>query len=334
MIFISYRRSDGKATAQLIQKSLLERGFSKQDIFLDLHDVLAEDFVERTNDAISNCDYFVLLISKDSFIKRDRHDYYWDEIHQALDENKKIIPVLYEVGFDERTIPDEFKKKKLHLKNAIRYDVEYENDSLQKIIKALTKDSHPSIINRIASLFIVPTLFITIYLGVSLIGAVIRYVWDNYWLSDETCEYIASSRIQRGEDDIFYYITHDSIYVYDKYRDSVWFCNNAYLGSNDGFPVIINKSGMTEAGFWTLAVGMVYEISKFHFKPHGNSKVIGVVIAVTVSIIAGFGFGFVCERMLFPVHESRIIRKKLHSPVWWNRMTNSTKLPPSINKKF
>ena len=215
MIFISYRRSDGKSTAQLLRNLLLERGFDKNDVFLDLHDILGENFKERCRRAISSCDVFLLLITKDSFPrKKESKDHYFDEIHQALDENKKIIPVLYETTFDETIVPNEFIEKELQYQNAIRYDIEYQNDFLDKLVKSITKNNNKIVIDNVMKLFTIPLVFITIYLGVSLVGGIIRYVWDNYWLSEETCVKIASENVIKGDDNQYYYCTQDSIYIY------------------------------------------------------------------------------------------------------------------------
>ena len=102
MIFISYRRADGTAFAKLVQKTLIENGFDEDEIFLDLHNILIDDFVERCRNAISECDIFLLLVTKQSFKEREEHDYYYDEINQALDENKK--------SYRSFTIPHSTKK--------------------------------------------------------------------------------------------------------------------------------------------------------------------------------------------------------------------------------
>lgn len=334
MIFISYRRSDGKATAQLIQTSLIERGFDKSDIFLDLHDILGEDFTQRCSEAISECDSFLLLVTKNSFSKKEGHDYYYDEIHQALDEKKMIVPVLYETEFNDNVIPEEFMKKGLHLRNAVRYDIEYQEDSLKKLIRALTINSKPPFLKKLAQWFAVPLVFITIYLGVSLIGGVIRFIWDNYWLSNDTCLQIATSHIIKGDNERYFYSTHDSLYIFNTIEHTISIVPNVFDNSNAALSITINRDDAFEAGFWTVAIGLVYEISKIKIKPHGNSKQVGVIIAATVSVAAGFGFGFVCERMMFPVHESRIIRKNLHSPFWWNSMIQSRSSAPVINRDF
>lgn len=335
MIFISYRRSDGKATAQLIKDSLVKNGFDEKEIFLDLHDILGEEFPERCRKAINSCDKFLLLITKNSFAEKEGHDYYFDEIHQALDQNKTIIPVTYEATFNESTIPEEFQKKRLHLINAIRLDLEYKNESMSKIVSALTKGDEPSVFSRIAKWFAVPLVFITIYLGVSFVFGVVRYVWDTYWLSDETCVEYASKHVIKGDEGLYYYATHDSLYVFNSEDKKVSVVPNTFANTNANMTIYIEKSQLMEAGFWTLAIALVHEATKFHFKIHTkNGKQVGVIVAAAISVIAGVGFGFVCERMIFPVYECRMIRKHLHSPDWWNRIISPKSGVPVINSKF
>ena len=334
MIFISYRRIDGKATAQLVKDSLVKNGFDENDIFLDLHDILGEEFPERCRRAIDSCDKFLLLITKSSFVKKEGHDYYFDEIHQALDQNKKIIPVTYEATFDESTIPEEFKKKRLQLINAIRLDLEYKNEAVSKLVSALTKEDKPSVFSRIARWFAVPLVFITIYLIVSFVFGVVRYLWDTYWLSDEACVQYATEHVFKGDEGLFYYLTHDSLYVFNPSERVVSVVSNAFANTNAAMTICIEKSQLVEAGFWTMALGMVHEATKFRVKPHGNSKQIAVIVAAAISVIAGAGFGFVCERMIFPVYECRMIRKNLHSPEWWYRITSAKTDVPIVKPKF
>ena len=334
MIFISYRRADGTAFAKLVQKTLIENGFDEDEIFLDLHNILIDDFVERCRNAISECDIFLLLVTKQSFKEREEHDYYYDEINQALDENKKIIPVLYNTSFNEKTVPDSFRKKNLHRKNAIRFDIEYLNDSTTKLISALANANPASFFTRLKEWFTIPLVFITIFLAVSLVGGVIRYLWDNYWLSEKTCAQIASSHIVQNGNDEYLYVTTDSIYRYNSTTKEIEVDWNLYTKSPNGIGISINKDDIYKVGFWSTAVSLVYEVSKTKIKPRGNGKHIAVIVAATVSVAAGVGFGFVCERIIFPVQESRIITKKLHDPDWWEGIAKSVKSRNIINKKF
>lgn len=334
MIFISYRRSDGKATAQLLQNLLIQNGFERNEIFLDLHDILGEDFTERCRREIDACDVFLLLVTKDSFLKKEGRDYYYDEIHHAINTQKRIVPIVYETVFNESNIPDEFKKGNLHLKNAIRFDIEYQNDSMSKIIKAITKDEKKSLYTKIAHWFEVPLIIITIYLGVSLVGGVVRYFWDNYWLSDKACSQIAAKHAIQGEDGLFYYAMQDSLFIFNPAERTLSVVDNVFAKNDAVFSIIIQKSDVFEVGFWTVAVGLAYEITKHRIKPHGNSKQIGVIIAVSIGVIAGFGVGFVFERMIFPVHESRIIRKKIRSIEMWDYIVRQKNSTPFIHHDF
>ena len=334
MIFISYRRSDGKAAALLIKDGLINRGFDEGEIFLDLHDILAENFVERCRNTINTCDTFILVVTKDSFKSKDGFDYYFDEIHHALAMKKKIVPITYETIFNEDIIPEEFKDKNLHNINSIRYDIEFKDASFTKIIDAITKGEHTGTLKKLAQCFAIPLVFITIYIGISLIGGVIRYVWDNYWLSDSTCIQYASKHVIDGGNGIYYYSTCDTLYIFNSNSNKISLEYNIFSPNNNLINLAIPKAEAYEAGFWTLAIGMVYEMSKTKIKPHGNNKQVAVIIAATISVAAGFGFGFTIERMIFPVQESKMIRSKLHSAEWWNKIIMNKRISTSINHKF
>lgn len=334
MVFISYRRTDAKSTAQLLKKSLVEKGFEKNDIFLDLHDIVVEDFTEVCREAISECDSFVLIISNNSFTPKEGNDYYFDEIQQALDENKKIIPIICNAEFDEKIIPQAFKEKNLHKKHAIRYDAEFHEASINKIIAAITKGQSVSLLNKLSKWFVVPLVFITIYLTVSLVGGVIRYIWDNYWLSENTCYKYASQHIVSGEDSCYYYKTSECIYKYNPRNQKIDMLDFNNI-NDEAINIAITKSDAIESGFWTLAVGMVYEISKMKVKKYGNAKTTGVIIATTISVVAGFGFGFTIERMIFPVYECKIITDQLESsPEWWEKVIEMNEKRHSVNYSF
>lgn len=333
MIFISYRRSDGKAIAQLIKQSLIDRGFDEESIFLDLHNLLSEDFVEKCNQKISSCETFILVITKNSFKKREGVDYYWNEIHQALDEGKKIIPILYDATINESIIPEEFKQKKLHLQNALRYDSEYSEASINKLEKAITITKRYSIIRKLSKYFRVPLVFITIYLGVSLLGGIIRYVWDNYWLSDNACTEIALEHIQVS-DGKYYYVTPDVVYIYDAEHDTITQESNIYNMQKDGLTINLDTDEIFKIGFWNTAVLLVHEFSKVHIKPHGNPKTRTVIIAATVSIVAGVGFGFVIDRMIFPVQTSKLMIKNVQSVDWWKKIVSRIEGQQNIQYAF
>ena len=333
MIFISYRRSDGQAAAQLLQKSLIDRGFSKDDIFLDLHKIKVNDFTERCAEAISECETFILLITKDSFKPREGRDFYWEEIDAALDAKKKIVPVLYQTTFDEQCIPEHFKAKRLHLKHSIRYDIEYEHDSMDKITDAITENAKEPIPTRIAQWIKVPLVFITIYLLLTVVGGVVRYVWDNFWLSDDTCEQIAAGHVKQAEGNTYYYTTRDSVYWYNGDTRKISVYDNDFI-EKSALSINIQESDMYQAGFWTIAVALVYEVTKVRFTPHMRGKALGVFVAATICVAAGVGMGFVCERMMLPAYESRLIRRNLHSPNWWELILGSKHYMPSINRKF
>lgn len=337
-IFISYRRSDSIERAQLLKKIFVAHGYRESDVFLDLHDIEAENFVDRCHEAIMACRTFVLVVSNDSFTEKKANggkigkDYYYDEIMCALEHNKKIIPVLFDAHFDKQSIPKSFVKRGLDMTNALSYNAEYTNDFENKLMRFVSSGEKKTILNKIAAAFVMPALIITLYLGVSLLGGVLRYIWDSYWLSDETCLEIAASALQKSDTGDYYYVTRDTIYKYST-EGQITKTPNAFL-QKSGLTINVQSSDIYKAGFWTVAVSLIYEVSNHNIKPHGGGKKMAAIIAAGLTVAAGFGLGFVIERMIFPVQESRLIRTNLNNSSFWNKIIEKRSVQPWIEQKF
>ena len=82
--FISYRRSDSSERAQLVKLAIIEQGYTEGDIFLDLHSIHEGDFPQHIKDALHDTEFFILILSNDSFRKNVEKDYYLDEIKWLL----------------------------------------------------------------------------------------------------------------------------------------------------------------------------------------------------------------------------------------------------------
>jgi len=88
-VFISYSRRDSELATQLHDD--LER--EGMDAWLDNSDISAGyEWDNSIEDAIDNCDYFVLLISESSMASEN----VLDEVNFARNLDKRIIPVLKE----------------------------------------------------------------------------------------------------------------------------------------------------------------------------------------------------------------------------------------------
>ena len=65
--FISYRRTDSSERAQLVKLAIMEQGYNEDDIFLDLHSIHEGDFPQHIKTALHDTEFFILLLSNDSF---------------------------------------------------------------------------------------------------------------------------------------------------------------------------------------------------------------------------------------------------------------------------
>lgn len=101
-IFISYRRSDSAPYAGRLHDRLTDH-FSDPQVFMDLEIEPGDDFVERLEEGVSQCDVLLVLIgpiwleAKDAEGMRrldDPGDYARIEVAAALQRGIRVIPVL------------------------------------------------------------------------------------------------------------------------------------------------------------------------------------------------------------------------------------------------
>lgn len=336
MIFISYRRSDSIERAHLLKNILLSHGYDDSAVFLDMHDVDAEDFSHRCHVAILHSDVVVLIISKDSFETRPGNDYYYDEINWALDNHKQIVPVVFDGPFDKEHIPSHFVEKRLHMTNALNYSAEYHKEFESKFLQFVKiKNKRSDVGSKIADAFAMPMLILTLYCGVALIGGILRYVLDSYCLSDDSIVSIASEHVIRSEDGKGYlYPLKDVVYSYSTDGKIYQFSNKPIVSNQEDNYIRINTQDLERVGFRGVTIGLVYEFSKIHVKQAGGGKKVVVFIVAGVAIIAGVGLGFVLERMFFPAYQSRLITKQLDNPDFWDTIIARRSSETWINRHF
>ena len=90
--FISYRRAcGGKLSALLIKGILCKYG---KMVFLDLDDMVMGNFHKQINQAISKSETVILILNEDSW-RSQEIDTYYNEIIQAVEEKKNILPVEF-----------------------------------------------------------------------------------------------------------------------------------------------------------------------------------------------------------------------------------------------
>ena len=97
-IFISYRRDGGAQYARILQLMLIQRGYK---VFLDYDELTDGIFSDKIKAAIKDAPVFMLVLSKGS-MQRCANDGDWvrQEITLAVEQNKHIVPVNPDNGFD------------------------------------------------------------------------------------------------------------------------------------------------------------------------------------------------------------------------------------------
>lgn len=313
-VFISYRRSDSTDRAHLVKEILKSKGYDENRIFLDTHSLHEGDFPENIQKALTNSKAFVLLISKNSIAetKVDNNsastDYYYEEIRHALTLKLKFIPVLFDnLKIETLDFPEDIKKQRIFLKNSIEYNPDTFNEKLAVFLQEQKKWR---------DLFVVPTVILTIYAIITLLSGIGMYIYNNLFLSRDTqLETVVNNMVV--EEGICYYQLPIEVVCYDIKKDSI---SHLEFG---GIPAIINAQFSTEQlysiGFWSVAVGLAYEITKSKVKPHGGKAYIAY-IATGVAVIAGIGLGCTLERMLFPVQYSKPIVRSLDDNAFWKEV--------------
>lgn len=312
--FISYRRSDSSERAQLVKLAIMEQGYEENDIFLDLHSIHEGEFPQHIKEALHDTEFFIMLISKDSFNKHVEKDYYLDEIQLALDLKLRIIPVLFDaLNVDDLPIPKVLAEKNLKLKNSISYYPEYPKAFREKLAEFM-KPSTRTFVDLIK----MPALILTIYAGVALIGGIALWCYDNCFMSSEEQIETVSNNLQVC-DGVLLYSLPGKTYIYHTNTQEIQCFEGNEVPLVNG---LVSTTQVTQAGFWTVSVGFVYELSRSRLKPQGNFKSVLAYVAVGVSIVAGVGLGCGLERMIFPKQYAIPIRAKLEQKEFWNQVVN------------
>lgn len=93
--FISYRKTHGN-DADLVKNTLVnEHNFSKDEIFLDKHNIGPEKFDERIESSINESSALIIIVTIGCFNPKD-DDWFINEIKLALKNKVTIIPVFFD----------------------------------------------------------------------------------------------------------------------------------------------------------------------------------------------------------------------------------------------
>ena len=144
-IFISYRRQGAGAHAVMLNRDLVEAGYS---VFLDFHTLGSGDYMANISQAIDECEDFILLLSQDALNERlsNEDDVMAFEISRAREKNKPIIGIMLD-GFE--SFPSDLPEKFSFLPriNCLQCKMIYYDAMFQKLISGTFLFSRPKIIS-------------------------------------------------------------------------------------------------------------------------------------------------------------------------------------------
>jgi hypothetical protein len=142
-IFINYRRGSDAGFAQALYQHL-ESEFAIDDLFMDVegHIKPGDDFIEVLNAQVAACDVFLAVIGPRwtrllTARKGDPRDFVAIEIEAALNQGKRVIPVLVDSALMPRADKLPEKIRPLVTRNAIGLRPERFKADCQSLIAAL-----------------------------------------------------------------------------------------------------------------------------------------------------------------------------------------------------
>ena len=147
-IFINYRRGDDAGFAQALFAHLMQV-FSPDQLFMDVDNIEPGlDFVRVLDEQVAKSDVLITVIGKGWIDARDEagsrrldnpNDFVRIEIESALNQDKRVIPVL--VGQAQMPRPEQLPEtmKSLARRNAVRLTHERFRSDTQALIAALQR---------------------------------------------------------------------------------------------------------------------------------------------------------------------------------------------------
>ena len=154
-IFISYRREGGAELAQLLRKTLHERGYR---IFVDVHDMPSGRFDESILDAIFHCRDVIVLLTPGSLERcKQKGDWFRTEIAAAFECGRNIVP-LRANGFhmpEAAALPNEIAP--LRFQQSVSYSHEHSDAAIDHLCRLL--NARPKRIARIGMVIALCLLF-------------------------------------------------------------------------------------------------------------------------------------------------------------------------------
>ena len=126
-VFVSYRRSDGKDIARILNLAFKNAGYR---CFLDYNDLEGGVFGKKLENAVLDAPVFVMVLTPDYFARCTQEgDWVRREIELALDNDKIIVPLNYDAVLNG--VPDYLDEKFKERVGCHNFATVYSNDAFE-----------------------------------------------------------------------------------------------------------------------------------------------------------------------------------------------------------
>ena len=126
-VFVSYRRSDGKDIARILNLAFKNAGYR---CFLDYNDLEGGIFGKKLENAVLDAPVFVMVLTPDYFARCTQEgDWVRREIELALDNGKIIVPLNYDAVLNG--VPDYLDEKFRERVGCHNFATVYSNDAFE-----------------------------------------------------------------------------------------------------------------------------------------------------------------------------------------------------------
>ena len=142
-VFISYRRLGGSENAELVKGELIRRGYRESRIFLDTRSLSTGNYRTSIDDALTQSQNVVVIISKGCFDNLQEDSNWTMEISRALSLGINIVPIYFDEirSIDVDQLPSSIRG--LSFENAVLYVHEYADASFSRLEERLVRQKRP-----------------------------------------------------------------------------------------------------------------------------------------------------------------------------------------------
>ena len=157
-VFVSYRRSDGKDIARILNLAFKNAGYR---CFLDYNDLEGGVFGKKLENAVLDAPVFVMVLTNDYFARCTQEgDWVRREIELALDNDKIIVPLNYDAVLNG--VPDYLDEKFKERVGCHNFATVYSNDAfeatfnemlekrIRKVMGSLQKQTDKAVVTVVA----------------------------------------------------------------------------------------------------------------------------------------------------------------------------------------